>query len=223
MKSVIDGIRYHFHNLRILNFVRLRTRQRSLPVKTLVFTFGYIGFGKLPRTTVCKVSSFTDNYYETNKDDSDWPLSQSIVLAFRLSYIFILFSPAVFLHLLGFVFDFSSLRKAKLLYIRFALQMSGPAFVKLGQWMSTRRDIFLPDVCNILGNLQTNCYTHPWEHTVCILNSEWGESWSDDFQDIDTVPIGSGCVAQVYKWSLSPQGAQKATAMLNHEERLNSK
>lgn len=226
--SRINGIRYHLYKLSLSNPVRLCTWQRSMPRKTLFFTCGYIGFRYL-KGSVCgccevqgEVSSSRIPSCTIDTEKPQRSLSQSIVLVLRLSYIFVLFSPAVLLHIFSFVFDFASLRKAKLLYMRFALQMSGPAFVKLGQWISTRRDIFLPDVCRTLGDLQTNCYTHPWEHTVQVLESELGHCWSDDFEDIDRIPVGSGCVAQVYKWSLSPKGLQKVTCTGDNSQ-VNSK
>ena len=79
------------------------------------------------------------------------------------------------------------------------LQTAGPAFVKLGQWASTRRDLFTEDFCKALSELHVHCRTHSWEETVKQLDSSLGQDWSSWLEIPDHTPIGSGSVAQVYK------------------------
>ncbi len=83
-----------------------------------------------------------------------------------------------------------------------AIQIAGPAFVKLGQWASTRRDLFSEEFCSILSFLHTRCDPHSWGDTVKILSENFGTEWKDKLVIVDTEPIGSGCVAQVYKGRL---------------------
>lgn len=40
---------------------------------------------------------------------------------------------------------------------------SGPAFIKWGQWASTREDIFPPAFCAVLSELHDRAPTHPAE------------------------------------------------------------
>ena len=153
-----------------------------------------------------------------DKTDIQSSVLQNVSIVLRLSYLVILFSPAILLHLISYVVDSTSIRNWKLLYIRFALQKAGPAFVKFGQWVSMRRDMFHPHVCKTLCGLQKDCYTHSWDHTEKVLESEIGQNWEEYFEEIDKTPIGSGCVAQVYKWILSDVGLMKAGCTENNKE-----
>ena len=78
------------------------------------------------------------------------------------------------------------------------LEHSGPIFVKMGQWASTRRDIFSDEMCEELSRLQRYARTHSWSHTQKILEASLGPLWYFKFEDFDTKPIGSGACAQVY-------------------------
>ena len=187
-------------------------------VKSLCFVSGgYFGLFIARRTLLCTADEQLVNPAQTSMLEADGPSKihssltflETVVIAFRLSYLFILFSPAVLLHLTTYIIDSHSLNRVKWSYVKFALQQAGPAFVKLGQWISTRRDVFQPDVCDTLCYLQKDCYTHSWHHTEKILELELGEGWKDYFDETDPIPIGSGCVAQVYKWVLSDKGMIK--------------
>ena len=180
---------------------------------------GYIGVYTLYRrknTLLCIAEETTIQQETTasvhliNKTDISNSVLQNVSIVIRLSYLVILFSPVLLLHLLSYGIYSTSLSNWKWRYVRFALQKAGPAFVKLGQWVSTRRDIFPSCVCETLCSLQTNCYTHSWNHTEDVLQVEIGQNWKDYFEGIDCDPIGSGCVAQVYKWMLSDEGMLKA-------------
>ena len=136
---------------------------------------------------------------------------ERVLIVFRVYYLMILFSPALILHFTSYIIDSAYIKNVKWRYVKFALQRAGPAFIKLGQWVSTRRDIFHPSVCETLSGLQRNCYTHSWEHTEKTLAEELGPNWRDSFDDIDKSPIGSGCVAQVYRWVLCNNGESGET------------
>ncbi|RLU16975.1 hypothetical protein DMN91_011044 [Ooceraea biroi] len=80
------------------------------------------------------------------------------------------------------------------------IEFLGPIFIKFGQWISTRRDIFPRDVCDTLSQLQWNATSHSWQDTEHLLESTYGPSWRDLFVRFDEEElIGSGCCAQVYK------------------------
>ncbi|XP_032684508.1 uncharacterized aarF domain-containing protein kinase 2-like isoform X4 [Odontomachus brunneus] len=84
--------------------------------------------------------------------------------------------------------------------LRKAVEFLGPIFVKFGQWVSTRRDIFPRDVCDSLSQLQQNVTPHSWLYTKRLLKATYGSSWRNLFVKFDDEgPIGSGCCAQVYK------------------------
>lgn len=80
-----------------------------------------------------------------------------------------------------------------------ATETSGPTYIKLGQWASTRRDLFSEAFCAQFSKLHVQVTPHPWAHTECLLQQAFGEGWGS-FLFFDTQePVGSGCVAQVYK------------------------
>jgi len=79
------------------------------------------------------------------------------------------------------------------------VQQSGPVFVKLAQWATTRPDLIRESWCAALKTLQDQTKPHSLEHTHRILNNSFGRNvWSQGFL-IEPEPIGSGCIAQVYR------------------------
>ena len=83
----------------------------------------------------------------------------------------------------------------------FTIQACGPVYVKLGQWASTRRDLFPPILCQYLSQLQRQASLHSWSYTSEIL-----EKYEfDNFEELCTTPIGSGCCAQVYKAKINDE------------------
>lgn len=80
-----------------------------------------------------------------------------------------------------------------------SLNFSGPVFIKLGQWASTRRDLFPSEMCDKLSILQHHTSSHSWSFTARQLKESFGEEWKEIFVFENSVPVGSGCVAQVYK------------------------
>lgn len=76
----------------------------------------------------------------------------------------------------------------------FSLQRSGPVFIKLGQWLSTRRDLFSDDVCDAMSELH--------EH-VPISSERADRRAVREFEGLVLQePMGGGCVAQVYNATL---------------------
>uniref|UniRef100_A0A8C2MCM6 AarF domain containing kinase 2 n=1 Tax=Cricetulus griseus TaxID=10029 RepID=A0A8C2MCM6_CRIGR len=80
-----------------------------------------------------------------------------------------------------------------------ATETSGPTYIKLGQWASTRRDLFSEAFCAQFSKLHVQVTPHPWAHTECLLRQAFGEDWGSLLFFDTQQPVGSGCVAQVYK------------------------
>uniref|UniRef100_W5LJ99 AarF domain containing kinase 2 n=1 Tax=Astyanax mexicanus TaxID=7994 RepID=W5LJ99_ASTMX len=78
-------------------------------------------------------------------------------------------------------------------------ESSGPTFIKLGQWASTRRDIFSQEFCDRFSRLHVRVQSHSWAHTKQCLKRAFGEGWRQLFVFDSKEPVGSGCVAQVYR------------------------
>lgn len=114
-------------------------------------------------------------------------------------YLCMLFSPAALLYCLSYVSGSGYLADLGWRYTFVAIQIAGPAFMKLGQWASTRRDLFSEKFCSTLSRLHMRCDPHPWRETVKTLEENFGREWEDEIVIVDRRPIGSGCVAQVYR------------------------
>uniref|UniRef100_A0A665TYN3 ABC1 atypical kinase-like domain-containing protein n=1 Tax=Echeneis naucrates TaxID=173247 RepID=A0A665TYN3_ECHNA len=83
---------------------------------------------------------------------------------------------------------------------------SGPTFIKLGQWASTRRDIFSQEFCDRFSRLHVKVQPHSWAHTKHCLHRAFGEAWRKVLVFESKDPVGSGCVAQVYRgWAKADQ------------------
>uniref|UniRef100_A0A8C9F3V0 AarF domain containing kinase 2 n=1 Tax=Pavo cristatus TaxID=9049 RepID=A0A8C9F3V0_PAVCR len=83
--------------------------------------------------------------------------------------------------------------------LRRAAEAAGPTCIKLGQWASTRRDLFSEAFCDEFSKLHVEVSPHPWGHTDELLRKAFGEDWRSILMFPSQEPIGSGCVAQVYK------------------------
>ena len=83
-------------------------------------------------------------------------------------------------------------------YFRHTVQKLGPAFVKMAQWASTRRDLFPANVCNRLSELHDSNILHSWNYTQKVLKQIFGDDMNG-LQIRKNDVIGSGSVAQVYR------------------------
>lgn len=86
------------------------------------------------------------------------------------------------------------------------LTSMGPTYIKLGQWMATRPDIFPPGLCATLEKLYADAPTHSWSYTQKVLQSTVasgpsceGKKTIDFLVDIEEDPISSGSIAQVHR------------------------
>lgn len=110
-------------------------------------------------------------------------------------------------------------------YALWSIEKAGPTFVKLVQWATTRKDIFPHEFVMRCSILQDDTRGHTWAETKKILEQSLGPGYDDmlEFDDLHFtdnpqkknkkrchfdinqqkhIPIGSGCIAQVYKAKL---------------------
>ncbi|QIW15316.1 ubiquinone biosynthesis regulatory protein kinase UbiB [Pasteurellaceae bacterium RH1A] len=84
------------------------------------------------------------------------------------------------------------------LRLRLALQELGPVWIKLGQMLSTRRDMFAPDLADQLALLQDNVEPFDGKLARQIIEEALGgpiETW---FEDFDETALASASIAQVH-------------------------
>ena len=93
--------------------------------------------------------------------------------------------------------------------IRHALERLGPAFVKLGQLLATRRDLVTPDLAAELAKLQDDVPTLPWEEMRSRIEGELGAPVEELFAAFDQTPIAAASIGQVYRATL-PDGTTVA-------------
>lgn len=75
----------------------------------------------------------------------------------------------------------------------------GPAFVKLGQVLSTRADLLPASYCEQLGQLQDNLPPASREHALALLRRELDAPPEAFFERIPETPVAAASLAQVYR------------------------
>ena len=90
--------------------------------------------------------------------------------------------------------------------LRLALQELGPVWIKFGQMMSTRRDLFPPHIADQLAMLQDK--VAPFDGALAQQHMEQAlggplDTWFDEF---DIEPLASASIAQVHTAKLKSNG-----------------
>jgi ubiquinone biosynthesis protein len=86
--------------------------------------------------------------------------------------------------------------------MRMALEELGPTFVKLGQVMATRVDLFPPSWIVEFEKLQAQVPAVPFEALLPDLTRSLGRSPFEVFRDVDTRAYGAASIAQVHRAKL---------------------
>ncbi len=89
--------------------------------------------------------------------------------------------------------------------IRLVLEELGPSFVKLGQLMSTRADIFPPEYIEELRKLQDRVPPLPFSEIKEVIEGELKQPISEAFYEFNREAFAAASVAQVYHATL-PSG-----------------
>lgn len=83
-------------------------------------------------------------------------------------------------------------------YFYWAVTCAGPCYIKFVQWAGTRSDLFPPSACHRFAKFHYHVSPHPYPYTAKILEDSFGGEWNQKVW-IDPNPVGSGCIAQVYR------------------------
>ena len=82
--------------------------------------------------------------------------------------------------------------------IRMALEELGPTFVKFGQLMSTRTELFPAEMIDELCKLQDRVGVVPFDEVIPTLD-EYIPDWRDVFTSVDPKPLAAASISQVYR------------------------
>ena len=101
--------------------------------------------------------------------------------------------------------------------LRLALQELGPVWIKLGQMLSTRRDLFEPELADQLALLQDKVEPFDGKLARQIIEQALGgalETWFDEF---DEQALASASIAQVHTAKLKESGQEVVLKVIRPE------
>jgi len=84
-------------------------------------------------------------------------------------------------------------------HLRLALQELGPAFIKLGQVLSTRADLLPPEVVEELARLHAEIPPVPFARLLPVLEAELGPDFRKRFRELDETPLAAASIGQVHR------------------------
>lgn len=97
---------------------------------------------------------------------------------------------------------FKKVNSDRAVRLRCFLEDLGPIFIKFGQLLSTRRDLFPEDISNELSLLQDN--VNPFDYNISIKKIEiaFNKNIDEIFSEFEKYPLASASVAQVHSAKL---------------------
>ncbi|MBI2136759.1 hypothetical protein HYU06_06835 [Candidatus Woesearchaeota archaeon] len=101
-------------------------------------------------------------------------------------------------------------------HFRKVIERLGPTFIKLGQLLSLRPDVLLPEYCNELRNLQDKVPEFSFQDVKKIIEEDFHLQLSAVFSSFDKKPIAAASIAQVHKARLK-DGKKVAVKILRPE------
>jgi ubiquinone biosynthesis protein len=111
-----------------------------------------------------------------------------------------------------FLFKRSSDREIGI-WLREEMISLGPAFIKMGQFMSTRSDIIGKDLSSELVKLQDNIDFVDGAQIISVISSQINQPIDSIFKSIDVTPLASASIGQVHRGVLQ-DGTQVAIKVL---------
>ncbi|KQV44751.1 MULTISPECIES: ubiquinone biosynthesis regulatory protein kinase UbiB [unclassified Duganella] len=114
---------------------------------------------------------------------------------------------------LDIVFFWRDLSTPRAVRLRRALEELGPIFVKFGQVLSTRSDLFPLDIVSELSKLQDRVPPFDSDLAIAMIEASLGAHPDELFARFERVPVASASIAQVHFAALK-DGTQVAVKVL---------
>lgn len=93
-------------------------------------------------------------------------------------------------------------RKKQAIWIRNKLLDLGPTFIKVGQFFSTRADLFPSEYVEELAKLQDRVPAFSYEQVEAIVEQELGKTTPELFYSFDPIPLAAASLGQVHRAKL---------------------
>ena len=90
--------------------------------------------------------------------------------------------------------------------VRHFVERMGGIWIKAGQVLAMRNDLFSPEFCNELGNLQDRAFAYPSELAIRTVREQLGRPIEDVFDQFDVKPFAAASLCQVHKARLRENG-----------------
>ena len=97
--------------------------------------------------------------------------------------------------------------------LRQGMSALGATFIKLGQVMSTRPDLFAPEIIDQLRLLQDKLPPFGFRKVRAAIEADLGKPLADIYTELDERPVAAASVAQVHRARL-PDGREVAVKVL---------
>lgn len=117
------------------------------------------------------------------------------------------FAPFVCVSTAMLILPSDALREIWLEQMLKCTQRAGAAFLKFGQWLSMRPDMFPPDVIRTLGQLRSDAPSHSPSISRQLLEENLGRTVEEVFEEFAEEPVASGSVGQVHRARMRPEFA----------------